>query len=77
MQKPLPWGNFGALHLGEGETYSGDFRQSRESARERWFPAGPVSKLALGGTAGAVPFHESVQKQTQPRPACPGLPLLH
>jgi hypothetical protein len=31
--KRFPWGNFGALHLGEGETYSGDFRESRESAR--------------------------------------------
>jgi hypothetical protein len=34
-------GNFGALHLGEGETYSEEFGESRESeAGESWLPAG-------------------------------------
>jgi hypothetical protein len=41
----FPWGNFGALHLGKGETYSGDFGESRGVRLGRWFPAGPESNL--------------------------------
>ena len=66
--KLLPWGKFGALLLGEEEMYSGEIGASRAADRsvrptgaDGWLPAGPESKLWLGGTAEAVPFHESVQ----------------
>ena len=32
-RETLPWGNFGALLLGKGETYSGDFGESRAADR--------------------------------------------
>jgi len=61
--KLLPWGKFGALHLGEGEMYSGEFGASRAADRsvrptraDCWLPAGPESGLWLGGMAEAVPF---------------------
>jgi hypothetical protein len=34
--KPLLWGNFGALRLGEEETYSGDFGESRGDRAVGW-----------------------------------------
>jgi len=57
--KPFPWGKFGALRLGEGETYSGDFGESRVRAL---VPCGAWVEFVLFGTAEAVPFHEPIPR---------------
>src|SRR5208337_307972 len=76
--KLLPWGNFGALHLGEGKTYSRDFGESRAADRsvrptraDYWSLRGLSRICSFCGTAEAMPSpipSPSNQAQTeQPR----------
>jgi hypothetical protein len=62
IEKRFPWGNFGALHLGEGETYSGEFGESRGLVvwrlgdRGRSYLELPSAVLAVRTDTGSFDF---------------------